>query len=156
MSTPVPFLSPNLPDSQITQKWTSNTTIWVASPIYALLSVIRQQMSPFDPFRGGAAKRGQCPLFFTVFLKWERPLLNFVRSTHKREFNEHFETVFLRSHKTDFFNMIISKWRIIDTDLYWQSPKRQQFLWILTKTQWNSVFLRIEQKYNEIQFFCVF
>jgi len=24
------------------------------SPIYALLSVIRQQMSPFDPFRGGA------------------------------------------------------------------------------------------------------
>ena len=49
--------------------------------------------------------------------------------------------------------MIISKCRIIDTDLYWQSPKRQQFLWILTKTQWNSVFLRIEQKYNEIQFF---
>ena len=49
--------------------------------------------------------------------------------------------------------MIISKCRIIDTDLYWQSPKRQQILWILTKTQWNSVFLRIEQKYNEIQFF---
>merc|ERR1712218_34720 len=27
-STPVPFLSPNLPDSQITQKWTFDTTIW--------------------------------------------------------------------------------------------------------------------------------
>ena len=26
-STPVPFLSPNLPDSQITQKWTFDTTI---------------------------------------------------------------------------------------------------------------------------------
>ena len=43
-------------ESQITQKWTFDTTIWVASPIYALLSVIRQQMSPFDPFRGGVAK----------------------------------------------------------------------------------------------------
>ena len=125
-STPVPFLSQNLPDSQITQKWTFDTTIWVnmslkslrnglltpqyesiwvfwhhnmsqyesqitqkwtfdttiwvASPIYALLSVIRQQMSPFDPFRGGVAKRGQCPLFLPFFLnafaetciKWTR------------------------------------------------------------------------------------
>ena len=26
-STPVPFLCPNLPDSQITQKWTFDTTI---------------------------------------------------------------------------------------------------------------------------------
>ena len=39
----------------------------VASCIYALLSVIRQQMSAFDPFRGGVAQSGQCP-FFTVFL----------------------------------------------------------------------------------------
>ena len=54
-------------ESQITQKWTFDTTIWVASPIYALLSVIRQQMSPFDPFRGGVAKRGQCPLFLPFF-----------------------------------------------------------------------------------------
>ena len=40
----------------------------VASRIYALLSVIRQQMSPFDPFRGGVAQRGQCPLFLPFFL----------------------------------------------------------------------------------------
>ena len=79
------------------------------------------------------------PAIFEMSAFSNLDLLNFVRSTHKREFNEHFETVFLRSHKTDFFNMIISKWRIIDTDLYWQSPKRQQILWILTKTQWDSV-----------------
>ena len=42
----------------------------VASRNYALLSVIRQQMSPFDPFRGGFAQRGQCPLFFTVLFPW--------------------------------------------------------------------------------------
>ena len=39
----------------------------VASRIYALLSVIRQQMSPFDPFRGGFVQRGQCPLFYRFF-----------------------------------------------------------------------------------------
>ena len=66
-STPVPFLSPNLPDSQITQKWTFDTTIWVASPIYAFLSVIRQQMSPFDPFRGGGRQKGTMSPFLTVF-----------------------------------------------------------------------------------------
>ena len=38
----------------------------VASRIYALLSVIRQQMSPFDPFRGGLPKGDMSP-FFTVF-----------------------------------------------------------------------------------------
>ena len=38
----------------------------VASRIYALLSVIRQQMSPFDPFRGGYPKR-TCPLFYRFF-----------------------------------------------------------------------------------------
>ena len=43
-------------ESQITQKWTFDTTIWVASPIYTLLSAIRQQMSPFDPFRGGGLR----------------------------------------------------------------------------------------------------
>ena len=64
-------------ESQITQKWTFDTTLWVASPIYALLSVIRQQMSSFDPFRGGVAKRGQCPPFFTVFFKWELRKLSF-------------------------------------------------------------------------------
>ena len=67
-------------ESQITQKWTFDTTIWVASPIYALLSVIRQQMSPFDPFRGGVAKRGQCPLFLPFFLKGERPLIAIIAS----------------------------------------------------------------------------
>ena len=60
-------------ESQITQKWTFDTTIWVASPIYALLSVIRQQMSPFDPFRGGVAKRGQCPLFLQFLLNESFP-----------------------------------------------------------------------------------
>ena len=54
-------------ESQITQKWTFDTTIWVASPIYALLSVIRQQMSPFDPFRGGGRQKGTMSPFFTVF-----------------------------------------------------------------------------------------
>ena len=40
----------------------------VASRIYALLSVIRQQMSPFDPFRGGGdCPKGQCPLFLPFF-----------------------------------------------------------------------------------------
>ena len=46
------------------------TCFWhqnVASRIYALLLVIRQQMSPFDPFRGGGAQRGQCPLFYRFF-----------------------------------------------------------------------------------------
>ena len=48
----------------------------VASPIYALLSVIRQQMSPFDPFRGGGvAKRGQCPLYLPFFFR--RASLNY-------------------------------------------------------------------------------
>ena len=36
----------------------------VASPIYALLSVIRQQMSPFDPFRGGGRQKGTMSPFF--------------------------------------------------------------------------------------------
>ena len=40
----------------------------VASRIYALLSVIRQQMSPFDPFRGGVCPKGTCPLFLPFFL----------------------------------------------------------------------------------------
>ena len=39
----------------------------VASRIYALLSVIRQQMSPFDPFRGGVAQRGHVPFFYRFF-----------------------------------------------------------------------------------------
>ena len=56
-------------ESQITQKWTFDTTIWVASPIYALLSVIKQQMSPFDPFRGGGRQKGTMSPFFTVFFK---------------------------------------------------------------------------------------
>ena len=47
------------------------TRFWhqhVASRIYALLSVIRQQMSPFDRLGGGGgAQSGQCPLFFYRF-----------------------------------------------------------------------------------------
>ena len=39
----------------------------VASRIYALLSVIRQQMSPFYPFRGGVCPKGTMSPFFTVF-----------------------------------------------------------------------------------------
>ena len=38
----------------------------VASRIYALLSVIRQQMSPFDPFRGGLPKGDMSP-FLSFF-----------------------------------------------------------------------------------------
>ena len=51
----------------------------VASRIYALLSVIRQQMSPFDPFRGGVCPKGTMSPFFTVFFHegfpkwWFRP-----------------------------------------------------------------------------------
>ena len=33
------------------------------SRIYAHLSVIRQQMSAFYPFRGGVTQSGHCPLF---------------------------------------------------------------------------------------------
>ena len=69
-------------ESQITQKWTFDTTIWVASPIYALLSVIRQQMSPFDPFRGGGRQKGTMSPFFTVFFSWERPLAHINLGTH--------------------------------------------------------------------------
>ena len=57
------------------RKWTFDTTIWVASPIYALLSVIRQQMSPFDPFMGGGRQKGTMSPFFTVFFSGERPLV---------------------------------------------------------------------------------
>ena len=41
----------------------------VASRIYALLSVIRQQMSPFDPFRGGGGlpKGDNVPFFYRFF-----------------------------------------------------------------------------------------
>ena len=40
----------------------------VASRIYALLSVIRQQMSPFDPFRGGGLPKGDnVPFFYRFF-----------------------------------------------------------------------------------------
>ena len=46
----------------------------VASRIYALLSVIRQQMSPFDPFRGGGRQKGTMSPFFTVFFLGDRPL----------------------------------------------------------------------------------
>ena len=60
-------------ESQITQKWTFDTTIWVASPIYTLLSVIRQQMSPFDPFRGGSPKGDNVPFFNVFFSSGERP-----------------------------------------------------------------------------------
>ena len=57
-------------ESQITQKWTFDTTIWVASPIYALLSVIRQQMSPFDPFSGGGSPKGDnVPFFYRFFFR---------------------------------------------------------------------------------------
>ena len=45
----------------------------VASRIYALLSVIRQQMSPFDPFRGGVRQKGTMSPFFTVFLNESVP-----------------------------------------------------------------------------------
>ena len=72
-STPVPFLSPNLPDSQITQKWTFDTTIWVASPVYALFSVIRQQMSPFDQFRGVSPKGDNVPFFYRFFFQESFP-----------------------------------------------------------------------------------
>ena len=40
----------------------------VASHIYALLSVIRQQMSPFDPFRGGGCPKGTMSPFLPFFL----------------------------------------------------------------------------------------
>ena len=40
----------------------------VASRIYALLSVIRQQMSPFDPFRGGGCPKGTMSPFLPFFL----------------------------------------------------------------------------------------
>ena len=39
----------------------------VPSRIYALLSVIRQQMSPFDPFRGGLPKGDNVPFFYRFF-----------------------------------------------------------------------------------------
>ncbi len=40
----------------------------VASRIYALLLVIRQQMSPFDPFRGGGLPKGDnVPFFYRFF-----------------------------------------------------------------------------------------
>merc|ERR1712018_302948 len=40
----------------------------VASRIYALLSVIRQQMSPFGPFRGGGMPKGDnVPFFYRFF-----------------------------------------------------------------------------------------
>ena len=39
----------------------------VASRIYALLSVIRQQMSPFDPFRGGGHQKGTMSPFLPFF-----------------------------------------------------------------------------------------
>ena len=42
----------------------------VASRIYALLSVIRQQMSPFDPFRGGGLPKGDnVPFFYRFFCR---------------------------------------------------------------------------------------
>ena len=42
----------------------------VASPIYALLSVIKQQMSPFDPFReGGSPKGDNVPFFYRFFCR---------------------------------------------------------------------------------------
>ena len=43
----------------------------VASPIYALLSVIRQQMSPFDPIRGGGRQKGTMSPFFYRFFFYE-------------------------------------------------------------------------------------
>ena len=54
------------------------TRFWyqhVASRIYALLSVIRQQMSPFDPFRVGSPKVDNVPFFYrfsytTASLNW--------------------------------------------------------------------------------------
>ena len=39
----------------------------VASPIHTLFSVIRRQMSPFDPFRGEGRQKGTMSPFFTVF-----------------------------------------------------------------------------------------
>ena len=47
----------------------------VASRVYALLSVIRQQMSAFDPFRGGGRPKRTMSAFFTVFLIRELPLV---------------------------------------------------------------------------------
>ena len=42
----------------------------VASRNYALLSVIRQQMSPFDPFRGGGSPKGDnVPFFYRFFMR---------------------------------------------------------------------------------------
>ena len=55
----------------------------VASRIYALLSVIRQQMSPFDPFRGGVAQRGHVPFFYRFF--YLEASLRDVARTKKRE-----------------------------------------------------------------------
>ena len=46
----------------------------VASRIYALLSVIRQQMSTFDPFRGGSPKVDNVTFFYRFFIG-ELPLV---------------------------------------------------------------------------------
>ena len=47
----------------------------VASRIYALLSVIRQQMSPFDPFRGGGSPKGDNVPFFYRFFSMRASLM---------------------------------------------------------------------------------
>ena len=47
----------------------------VASRVYALLSVIRQQMSAFFPFRGGGRPKQTMSAFLTVFFVGELPLV---------------------------------------------------------------------------------
>ena len=55
----------------------------VVSPIYTLLSVIRQQMSIFDQFRGWVAQNGQC-LIFTILFRGDLPYIgNYGLNTHK-------------------------------------------------------------------------
>ena len=57
-------------NGHFTRFWRQN----VARRIYALLSVIRQRMSPFDPFRGGGRQKGTMSPFFTVFFSMRASL----------------------------------------------------------------------------------
>ena len=59
-------------NGHFTRFWHQN----VVSRIYAHLSVIRQQMSAFCPFRGGVAESGQCLLFLPFFLDESFPYLS--------------------------------------------------------------------------------
>ena len=62
-------------NGHFTRFWHQN----VVSRIYAHLSVIRQQMSAFCPFRGGVAESRQCLLFLPFFLDESFPKCEYVK-----------------------------------------------------------------------------